>query len=178
MKGFLIFPLLLLSILSYSQDAPLVSMNGIGEIRIGMKKAALEKLLNKPLPLMHFGRKNDESYEDTAHVVYKGIDMDVFFQQEYGEDKKVSITVSGVRSSSPLLKTRSGITIGDDKIKVITTYESYTMNLVPEYETDGTTKSKTRSTIWLLSDQGSTAIMFHLTNNRITGFSVRANEGC
>lgn len=153
-------------------------MSGIGEIRIGMKEAEVKKLTGQAFTLKHFNTKGDESYNDTARLTWKGIDMDVVFQRSYSDEKKFFITVSEVRSSSPVLKTKSGIGIGDDKLKIITTYEGYLMHIAPEYEADLSTKSKTRSTVWLFGDSTGNVIIFYLTNNKITGFSVIVYEGC
>jgi hypothetical protein len=52
------------------------------------------------------------------------------------------------------------------------------IQIMPEYEKDYTIKSKTRSTVWLYGDESGKVIIFYLTNNTVTGFSVMYNEGC
>ena len=74
------------------------------------------------------------------------------------------------------MKTRSGIGIGDDKYKIISTYEGYTIWIMPEYENNYTTKSKTKSSIWLHGDSRN-VIIFYLNNNKVTGMSVTYFEG-
>ena len=155
----------------------IISTAGIGEIKIGMKKAELEKLIGQKLTLKHLAAKKDNAYQDTFRVQYKGIEIEVMLQNNYIENDKYEITVGQLRSNNPSLKTRSGIAIGDDKLKVVSTYENYLLHLSPDYENDYKTKSKTKSTIWLFSDD-SNVIIFYLENNKVTAFSVMMYEGC
>jgi hypothetical protein len=164
-------------ILKAQSNSFTVSMAGIGDIKLGMKKADFEKLTNQTLKLPHLTAKNDDAYQDTVHVIYKGLEADVIFQKEYSENDKYNIVVWEVRSSAPQLKTRSGIAIGDDKLKIVTTYPDFTIWLMPEYEKDYTVKSKTKSTVWLHGDSGA-VIIFYLDNGKVTGMSVTYNEGC
>ena len=92
--------------------------------------------------------------------------------------KSQGYIVYEVRSSSPQLKTKSGIGIGDDKLKIVSTYSDYLIHIMPEYENNYTVKSKTRSTVWLYGDESGKVIIFYLTNNKVTGFAVMYNEGC
>jgi hypothetical protein len=175
MKLFLAALLCLLSFLSFAQTTT-VSMGGIGDIKLGMKKADFEKLLNQKIQLPHLSAKDSDYYQDTVHISYKGTEADVMFQKEYNENDKYDIVVWEVRSSSPQLKTKSGIGIGDDKYKIISTYEGYVIWIMPEYENNYTVKSKTKSFIWLHGDSGN-VIIFYLDNNKVTGMSVTYEEG-
>src|SRR6476619_3453358 len=65
-----------------------VTMAGIGDIKLGMKKAEFEKLLNQSFQLPHVNGKDNDYYQDTVHVNYKGIDEDVIFQKQYNENDK------------------------------------------------------------------------------------------
>ena len=165
------------SVLKAQSNAFTVTMAGIGDIKLGMKKADLEKLINQTVNLPHLATKNEDYYQDTVHVNYKGLEADVIFQKEYSDENKFNIVVWEVRSNASQLKTKSGIGIGDDKIKIVTTYPDFTIWLMPEYEKDYTVKSKTKSTVWLHGDNGG-VIIFYLENGKITGMSVTYNEGC
>lgn len=169
---------LVLAFLSFACDAQTatVTMAGIGDIKLGMKKADLEKLVNQSFGLPHLTAKNDDYYQDTVHINYKGIEADVIFQKEYGENNKYDIAIWEIKSSSNQLKTKSGIGIGDDKYKIISTYEGYTIWIMPEYENNYTTKSKTKSTIWLHGDDGN-VIIFNLDNNKVVAIRVTYFEG-
>jgi hypothetical protein len=153
-----------------------VTMTGMGDIKLGMKKADFEKMLNQKFKMAHLSSKNDEYYQDTVHINYKGLEADVVFQKEYTDSDKYDITIWEIRSNSPQIKTKSGIGIGDDKYKIISTYEDFTIWIMPEYENNYTIKSKTKSTIWLHGDSGN-VIIFYLDSNKVTGMSVTYDEG-
>ena len=169
---------LVLAFLSFACDAQTatVTMAGIGDIKLGMKKADFEKLVNQSFSLPHLTAKNDDYYQDTVHINYKGIEADVIFQKEYSENNKYDIAIWEIKSNSNQLKTKSGIGIGDDKYKIISTYEGYTIWIMPEYENNYTVKSKTKSTIWLHGDDGN-VIIFNLDNNKVVAMRVTYFEG-
>lgn len=167
--------LLFFSLCIYAQSTA-VTMAGIGDIKLGMKKAEFEKLLNRSFKFPHLTTKNDDAFQDTIRINYKGMEADVMFQKEYSEDEKYDIAVWEIRSKSPQLKTKSGIGIGDDKYKIISTYEGYVIWIMPEYENNYTIKSKTRSSIWLHGDSGH-VIIFYLDNNKVSAMGVSYFEG-
>jgi hypothetical protein len=176
MKLLLSAALLLFSFAVDAQASSLVTMAGMGDIKLGMKKAEFEKLLNQKFTLPHLTANDDDYYQDTVHIIYKGLEADVIFQKEYSENDKFDISVSEIRSSSPQLKTKSGIGIGDDKFRIISTYEGYLIWIMPEYENNDAIKSKTRSSVWLHGDSGN-VIVFYLTSNKVTSMSVLYYEG-
>ena len=154
----------------------LVTMNSIGDIKLGMKKAQVEKLVNQTFNLPHLSSKKGEAYQDTVHINYKGIEADVMFQKEYSENNKYDIAVWEIKSNSPDLKTKSGIGIGDDKLKIITAYEGYVIWIMPEYENNYSVKSKTKSSVWLHGDDGN-VIIFYMDKNKVASMSVTYFEG-
>jgi len=174
------FPLLLLffSAFSFAQtNSYTVSMSGISEIKIGMTKVALEKLLNQTIKLPTVTKEISYS-RDSANCIYNGINFSVVFEKQEVNNKS-ELVVWEVKSNHPQLKTRSGIGIGDDKLKVISTYDGYTIYIMPDYDdANFTIKSKTKSTIWLHGDESGKVIIFYLTNNKVTGMSVTYDEGC
>lgn len=151
-------------------------MAGIGDLKLGMTQAEVEKLLSKKLKLSHTNGKENDYLQDTVHVVYKDADADVVFQRQYIDDKKYNVCVYEITSNSPQLKTKSGIGMGDDKYKIISTYEGYTIWIMPEYENNYTVKSKNKSSVWLHGDNGN-LIIFYLNNNRVTAMSITYEEG-
>jgi hypothetical protein len=178
MKPASIVLLLILSMATHAQNnLSTISMNGISDIKVGMKKAELEKLLNQSFTLPHLSKNDNDYYQDTVQITYKGTKADVIFQKDYSGEKKYDMVVWEVRSSSKQLKTKSGIGIGDDKLKIINAYQDFTIHIIPEYENDYKTKSKTRSSVWLFGDEGDRVIIFHLTYNKVTSVSVMYSEG-
>lgn len=172
------FTTLLLLLFSANAFSQTVSMTGIGDIKIGMKQADLEKVTGIKVKLKHLAKKESEAYRDTVVFSYKEVEYLVAMERSYSEENKNDITVAEVRSSSTKVKTRSGIGVGDDKYKIISTYEGYTIHIMPEWEDNYTKKSKTRSTIWLYGDETGNVIIFYLDNNKVTAISVTYNEGC
>ena len=175
MKPLTTLLLLLFSLVASSQT---VSMTGIGDIKVGMKQADLEKIAGIKVKLKHLAKKGSGAYRDTVNFTYKDVAYLVTVERSYSEENKNEITVAEVRSSSEKIKTKSGVGIGDDKYKIISTYEGYTIHIMPEWEDNYTKKSKTRSTIWLYGDESNNVIIFYLDNNKITSISVTYNEGC
>ena len=175
MKLLSTFLVTFLSLQVIAQTA-LVTMNGIGDIKLGMKKAQVEKLVNQTFNLPHLSSKNGDAYQDTVHINYNGLEANVMFQKEYSENDKYDIAVWEIKSNSPQLKTKSGIGIGDDKFKIISTYEGYVIWIMPEYENNNSVKSKTKSSVWLHGDDDN-VIIFYLDKNKVTGMSVTYFEG-
>ena len=172
-------PLLLLFLFYSSlnaQNNASVTTAGIGEIKLGMNRAELEKLTGQPVKLVHLLKK--ENWErDTLNILFRNVPYQVIMDRDYINEKGTGFIIYEVKTNSTGIKTRSGISIGDDKLKIISTYNDYMIQIMPEYEDDNQTKSKTRSTVWLHGDDGK-LIVFYLTNNKVTGFSVMYDEGC
>lgn len=172
--------LLLLFVLIYTNltaqtNSYKVTMSGIADFKIGMKKLEVEKLLSQPVQLKNLLSK-DEWTMDTISYKYKDLDVSLIFNKQYVDDSKSEIVLWGVMSSSTLIKTPSGITIGDDKIRIITTYDGYRLLISPDYENDNTVKSKTKSSIYLYGDDSGKQIIFHLENNKIYSIAVSEIE--
>lgn len=154
----------------------IVTMNGIGDIKVGMKKAELEKIIGHQVKLVKLLRQDDWE-RDTLNFIHKDIAYQVIMDKNYNEEDPGFI-VYEVKSMGKGLITRSGISIGDDKMKVINTYKDYTLQVMPDLEKDLIQKSKTRSVIWLFGEESGMVIIFYLKNDKVTGFSVMFNEGC
>jgi len=167
----------LLFLFAYTGFSQTISMTGIGDIKIGMKKAELEKITGTKVNLKNLAQK--DGYRDTVNFTYKTIAYQVAIEKTYMDEDKYDITVAEVRTSNPKIKTKSGIGIGDDKMKIITTYTDYAIHIMPEYEDDTyIKKSKTKSRVTVYSDETGNTIIFYLTNNKVTAISVGYSEGC
>lgn len=177
MKKLLFFILIAIAVNASAQNGDYtVTMSGIGSLKIGMNKAALEKVLGKKISLKNL--LNEEGYADTIKTKYKAIDVTLYIGRWYLDENKQDIVLSGVWSASTLCKTKSGIAIGDDKIKVINVYENNTLYIWPEYEDDTYTKrSKTKSLINISADDSENNIVVHLVNKKVVAFEVVYYEG-
>ncbi len=152
-----------------------LSTGGIGPFKVGMTKSAVEKLLNTKLSLPK--SLIPDGYEmDSIKATYKEIELlIIFYKSYYGNDTAMRTGVYSVSSSSPLVKTKSGIGIGDDKIKIVKTYEQYRLEITPEW-LDSKPNPK-RGTVTLFDNDNPKVIVFHLDNNIITQVEVTQYEG-
>jgi transposase len=173
-----IYLLLLLAFstkLMAQQNDYLVSWKGIGALKIGLKKDEVEKLIGKKITLKNLLDK--DGYSDTIKAKYKAIDVQVYLEKQYKDDEKYDIVVSGVRTTSPLCKTASGVSIGSDKMNIISLYENYSLFVFPEYDDKTNTTSKTRSVINISGDDSGNALILYLTNKKVTAIEVTYSEG-
>ena len=151
----------------------LVDMNGIGALKIGMRQAELEKMLNQKFILKN-ALDTAVSWQDSTTAMYKNINVVLYFQRHYTAENIYSMYLTGLKTSSLLCKTESGIGIGADKLKIIAAYEANSISMGPEFEDEAyTKKSKTKYLISILSDSGERRITFYLRNKKVV--AIEAN---
>ena len=178
----LLFAIAITSLVSSSQNSNelQVSLAGLGGIKLGMTIPEVEKILGQKINTT-LTKDTKDYIMDTISVGFKGADMKIIFYNEYTDQQKYQVAVYGITSSSALCKTKSGISIGDDKLKIITTYDTYFMEIAPEHEGAGNGEfkpSKTNSTITLHGQNENGVIEFRLINNKVASFSVTIFQGC
>ncbi len=145
----------------------IISMDGIGELKIGMKQAAVEKLLNQRFILKN-ALDTADSWQDSATAKYKGIDLQLYFQREYTEGNNFYMYLIGLRTSSSLCKTESGIGMGTERSKIITAYEDGYLSLSPDFEDDSTAnRSKIKSLVNIKNEDGNRQIIFYRNNKKV-----------
>ncbi len=160
-----------------------ISMNGIGALKLGMNQAQLEKLLNQKIILDNHLDTNNYSYQDTAKLKYKGINVQLEFTRSYYAPNQFRMRLIGIRASSPLCKTATGIGIGSDRLIIIANYNNYHVNIQPGYYSYfGTEKEKGKSTLRILDDAASTmdgsdayTMVFYLLNKKVVSFELKAS---
>jgi hypothetical protein len=167
-----IFPILFLfiSTITHAQNKDyLLSLDGIGPIKLGMPLMELEKLLQTKVKLKVINI-DPVVLVETVKIQYKALDIELDFIKRQDN----IIVVDGISSSSPLCKTKSGIGIGSTKLQIIAAYEGYHIDASPDFtqEGDRLIKSKTSSSVTVKEDTEGNAIIFHLTNNKVTSFQV------
>lgn len=153
----------------------LVSTVGIGPFKLGMTVTGVEKILNAKLKLPK-NEKDKNSYEpDSASVKYKGTDINlVFGLNTTATDTVPALRIYSIQSNSPQLKTRSGIAIGDDKMKIVTTYTQYRLDIIPDYDK---VQNPRKTDIYLYDINSGNQLVFHLYDNLVKGFEVTYSEG-
>ena len=182
MKHILFLTCLLLAVtnLIAQREAPstndyLASTGGIGPIKTGMNKNDVEKLLNTTLKLPHTSQPSNWDY-DTVKATYKDMPLQLVFSREYvGTGNNTRITLYSVQSSHPMVKTKSGVGIGDDKLKIVKTYEQFHLSIEPEWVDSKPNTS--RSIVRLYDNDNPKTLIFYLDNNIITRIEVTAWQG-
>ncbi len=146
----------------------ILSMNGLDELKIDMTQAELEKLLKQKMHLIN-AETNAASWQDTATVRYKDIDVILHLQREYRQDNSFDMGLTGVETRSPQVKTEKGIGIGNSKQDIIDTYADSYLMMGPEYVSDTSNeKSKTKYSIHLKGEAESREIIFFLDNLKVS----------
>jgi transposase len=155
----------------------LVTPNAIGPLKLGTKKTTLEKIIGKKITLKYL--LTEDGWQDTVKTKYKNTDITLYLQRNYVDSAVYDIVLSGMMVNNPLYKTRAGIGIGDDKLKVINAYEFNSISLWPEFEDEEyTRRSKTKSVITVYFDKEGNSLTFYLLNKKITSIEVSyAEEG-
>lgn len=178
MRKIMLFLLLALTTGLAAQNTDyLVTPKGIGQLKLGMKKAELEKVLGKKIQLKNLLEK--DGYSDTIKAKYKNIDVQVYIEKSWVDEDNYELVLSGIRTSSPLCKTAGGIGIGTDKLRIVNAYENSTVYIWPEYEDDTyTRRSKTKAVISVFSDEEANSLNFYLVNKKVASIEVTyAMEG-
>ena len=147
----------------------LLSLDGIGPLKLGMPLTELEKLLKTKITLKVINIDSVQLTE-TIKAKYKGIDVEInLFKRQDN-----IITVDGIKTSSPLCKTKTGLGIGSTRLQIIAAYDGYHIDARPifDYDSDKAVKSKTMSTVTVKEDEEGYAIIFNLVNNKVVSFEI------
>ena len=160
-----------------------ISMNGLGSLKLGMSQDEVEKLLNEKILLPNSLDTINSNYQDTAKLKYKNIAVQLEFDRSYYAPYKFRMRLIGIRASSPLCKTATGIGIGTGNLKIIAEYDNYHVNIQPGYYSYyETEKGKGKSTLSVLDDAASTmdgsdayTMVFYLLNKKVVSFELKAN---
>ncbi len=178
MKKFCFFLFLLAGTIASAQNTDyLVTFNGIGTLKVGMTQASTEKLLNKKFTLKNVNDP-EGSWLDTVKTTYKTIPVTLYFERVYSDDNNFSMMLYGIMAASPLCKTKTGIGMGTDRMKIINDHEGGVIFIAPDFEDDTYTKrSKTKSSVTVTLDDSENMIVFHLLNKKVVGIEVSRSYG-
>jgi len=142
-----------------------VSFNGIGELKLGMSKAELEKLLNSKIVLKHIGV--DEVYVETIQAKYLGKEISLYL---FRSDDKIAILES-VGVTDPVFKTADGIGIGTDQATIVNKYEDQLLIIHPDFLDDNALKNRTIIKLAKIDNYRS-AIIFTMVNKKVVAIEV------
>lgn len=174
MKKIFVVLLVLIATTAGAQNKDyLITLNGLGQIKLGMSQDELEKVLNKKVPLTNPTDTISGSWVDSAIVRYKNIDVELKFVRSYYAERTFRMIITWMKASSPLCKTASGIGIGSGKLQVIAAYDGYYISINPEFlSEDRTVKSKTHSWISVRRHDEGDTILFNLVNKKVVSFEI------
>ncbi|MEO7923511.1 MAG: hypothetical protein ABIR30_07525 [Chitinophagaceae bacterium] len=170
-KIFLFLSLVLFSVCAVAQkNDHTVSFDGIGAIKIGMNKAALEKLLGIKIEFKHIGI--DEVYMESIQAKYLGVDMELtLFRRD-----DVGAVLEDISTTNPLCKTAEGVGTGTDQLTIINKFgDPYLLIIGPVWEEEGAEyrRSKTKTTITVAEIENyRSAIIFSLVNKKVVSIKV------
>lgn len=147
----------------------LITKEGIGELKIGMFQADIEKLLKQSLVMKHT-KDTGEVWSDTATVTYNKMEVTLYFQKSYLEAHPEEMELFGLSTNSTLCKTATGLGVGDDRNAILAAYEDNPINMGPEsvMVNDSTwALSKTNYYINVSDDKWDKQIIFQLINKKV-----------
>lgn len=161
----------------------IISMKGLGALKLGMSQNEVEKILNQKIHLPNSLDTINSNYQDTAKLKYNNINVQLEFDRSYYAPYKFRMRLIGIRASSPLCKTATGLGIGTDQLKIIAAYDNYHVNIQPGfysyYETE---KGIGKSTLTIMDDIASAeeygkdayTMVFYLLNKKVVSFELKA----
>jgi hypothetical protein len=147
----------------------LITKEGIGELKIGMFQADIEKLLKQSLVMKH-AKDTGEVWSDTATVTYNKMEVILYFQKSYLEAHPEEMELFGLSTNSTLCETATGLGVGDDRSAILAAYEDNPIDMGPEsvMVNDSTwALSKTNYYINVSDDKWDKQIIFQLINKKV-----------
>ncbi len=150
-----------------------ISKDGIGDLKVGMSLAEVEKLLGQKFNLKL--ATDSTLWQDTTLAKYKDLDVSLYFERQYSEENVYDMQLTGVSTSSPLCKTASGIGIGDEKSAIISAYDDSPIDMGPDYDMVNDTTSvpsKTKFSINVKDDKWDKELVFRLINKKVASIQA------
>lgn len=182
-KIFFFFFIAVASCTAAQEKDHIISMNGLGSLKLGMSQEEVEKLLSEKILLPNSLDTINHNYQDTAKLKYKKVDVQLEFNRSYYAPYKFRMRLIGIRASSPICKTAAGFGVGTDMLKIIAAYDSFHVKIQPGYvnyyETE---EGPGKSTLSILDDAASTmeyyadayTMVFYLLNKKVISFELKA----
>lgn len=161
----------------------LISMKGLGKLKLGLSHTELEKILSKKIVMTkNYLDTLNGNYQDTAKIKYKNANVQLEFQRSYFAPNQFRMRLVGIRSASPLCKTASGIGIGSDRLKIVQEYDNYHTKIYPVYPRSFKKENTNgESVIRILDDASSTmdgtdayTMVFYLLHKKVVSLELIA----
>lgn len=173
MQRIILILALLIAIESRSQNKPvLLTMDGIGDLHLGMSQDEVEKLLKIKIPLTNPFDTISGAWYDTADIKYKGLDIRIQFQRIYHTDTSFYMRMVMMRTKSPLCRTSSGIGMGSHKNTIVAAYERVDVLIIPQLD-DENTISKRDVMICVRDIPNRRMIFFSMKNKKVVEIELQ-----
>lgn len=156
----------------------LVSLEGIGPIKTGMKQAEVEKIIGQKILLTNPTDTISGSWMDSAIIKYKDAELRLSFVRTYAyadHPDSFHMRVNDIRTSSPLCKTAAGFGIGSTKPEIINGFDTLRIYMNPEsIMIDDTTwgYSKTHYLVQVRQWREGPQIAFYLKDKKVYAIEV------
>src|SRR5687767_3489043 len=164
-----IFVLIFLAVITGSASSQkneyTVSFDGIGELKLGMGKAELEKLLNIKIVLKHI--HVDEVYTETIPAKYLGKDVALFLMRS---ENKIAV-LEDITVTDPLFKIADGTGIGTTQADIVNKYEDQLLIIHPDYSEDNSSNNRTTIVLARIENYRE-AIIFTMANKKVVAIKV------
>jgi hypothetical protein len=155
----------------------LVSLDGIGAVKISMSQAELEKALQQKIPLTNPTDTISGSWMDSAFIKYKDAELRLTFVRTYAYEAKDSfhMRLTEISTTSPFCKTAGGIGIGSTKQQAINAFDNYKIYMNPQNIMINDTTwgwSKTLYLVQVREDREGPQIVFYIKDNKVNSIGV------
>lgn len=155
----------------------LVSLEGIGPLKISMSQAELEKLLQQKIPLGNPTDTVSGSWMDSVTVQFREAELKLSFTRSYAyaDPDSFHMRLDDITTSSPLCKTAGGISIGSTKQEIINAFDNYRIYMGPQFVMINDTtwdRSKTLYSISIREAREGPQIVFYLKDNKVYSLEV------
>jgi hypothetical protein len=171
MKKLLLFVFIIFSIsLGAQNNDYLISSDGVGQLKLDMGVPEVEKFVGRKITLKN--QNENGYYADTVKTKYKNADITLYFDREYEDETKFHMVLTGFLVTNPLFKTREGLSIGADKMRIISAFENSRLSMGPEYEGEDYHLSKVKYSIEVYNEESDNALIFHLKNKKVVSIEV------
>lgn len=152
------------------RTVPVIDMNGIEIIQLGMSQQDVEKVIGKKIPLTNPTDTISGSWMDSASISYKNIPLKLSFVRNYYDSAQFNMRVVSISTGSNLVITEKKIRCGSAKADVINAYEFLPMEIFPEYGEDGNLTGG--SFIYVFNESRSSSFRFRFLKNKLVSIEA------
>ncbi len=176
-KSFVLIAIFVLAILHLqAQDANVISTMRMGIFKLKATTADIEKAMGQKIKVKH----KEGNYFDTAKIMFNQANYTLSFIKRYNENASAPEVweLYAVSSANTVLKTKSGMGIGNTKTEILTTYDKndITINNDWDYKEKGNAKDKIQF-VTLNDYEAGTTLIFKTEDRVVKSIEVRLYEG-